>query len=65
MRSITRTGTAAASNARQALADFTLAVAKHFERLSGKASGAKPFLVCEAIADLMKCWVSIVLLRRA
>ena len=38
---------------------------EHFERLSGKASGAKPFLVCEAIADLMKCWVSIVLLRRA
>jgi glycosyltransferase involved in cell wall biosynthesis len=36
----------------------------HFPRRTGKASGAKPELVAEAMRDLLKCWFDIVILRR-
>lgn len=36
----------------------------HFPRTSGKALGAKPALVFEAIKDLLQCWFDIVILRR-
>jgi glycosyltransferase involved in cell wall biosynthesis len=37
---------------------------EHFPRLTGKSSGAKPRLVAEAMLDLIKCWLDIVILRR-
>jgi glycosyltransferase involved in cell wall biosynthesis len=37
---------------------------EHFPRRAGKASGAKPWLVAEAMIDLLKCWFDIVVLRR-
>ncbi len=37
---------------------------EHFPRTSGKALGAKPFLVFEAMVDLLRCWLDIVILRR-
>jgi glycosyltransferase involved in cell wall biosynthesis len=37
---------------------------EHFPRRTGKASGAKPSLVVEAMRDLIKCWFDIVILRR-
>jgi glycosyltransferase involved in cell wall biosynthesis len=37
---------------------------EHFPRVAGKAMGAKPSLVIEAAADLIRCWVQIVILRR-
>ena len=37
---------------------------EHFPRTSGKALGAKPSLVLEAIGDLWRCWFDIVILRR-
>jgi len=37
---------------------------EHFPRHTGKASGAKPWLVAEAMIDLVKCWFDIVVLRR-
>ena len=37
---------------------------EHFPRRTGKASGAKPRLVAEAMIDLVKCWFDIVVLRR-
>ena len=36
----------------------------HFPRTSGKALGAKPALVIEAMKDLLQCWFDIVILRR-
>jgi len=36
----------------------------HFSRTSGKATGAKFSLVMEALVDLFRCWIDIVLLRR-
>ena len=33
-------------------------------RTSGKATGAKFSLVMEALVDLFRCWIDIVLLRR-
>lgn len=37
---------------------------EHFPRTSGKALGAKPYLVIEAIIDFFRCWLDIVILRR-
>jgi len=37
---------------------------EHFPRRTGKASGARPWLVAEAMIDLVKCWFDIVVLRR-
>ena len=37
---------------------------EHFPRTSGKALGAKPSLVFEAMKDLLRCWLDIVILRR-
>jgi glycosyltransferase involved in cell wall biosynthesis len=37
---------------------------EHFPRKSGKATGAKFSLVIEALVDLCRCWIDIVLLRR-
>jgi glycosyltransferase involved in cell wall biosynthesis len=37
---------------------------EHFPRTSGKALGAKPALVREAIFDLFRCWIDIIILRR-
>ena len=37
---------------------------EHFPRTSGKALGAKPSLVFEAMIDLSRCWFDIVILRR-
>jgi glycosyltransferase involved in cell wall biosynthesis len=37
----------------------------HFPRVAGKAQGAKPSLVVEAVGDVLRCWFQIVLLRRA
>jgi hypothetical protein len=37
---------------------------EHFPRRTGKASGAKPRLVAQAMLDLVKCWFDIVVLRR-
>ena len=37
---------------------------EHFPRQSGKATGAKFSLVIEALVDLCRCWIDIVLLRR-
>jgi glycosyltransferase involved in cell wall biosynthesis len=37
---------------------------EHFPRTSGKALGAKPALVFEAMVDLLRCWLDIVILRR-
>ena len=37
---------------------------EHFPRTSGKALGAKPSLVFEAMIDLLRCWLDIVILRR-
>ena len=37
---------------------------EHFPRVAGKAQGAKPSLVVEAVADLVRCWIDIVLIRR-
>ena len=36
----------------------------HLPRTSGKALGAKPALVFEAMQDLLQCWFDIVILRR-
>lgn len=37
---------------------------EHFPRRTGKASGAKPSLIMEAMIDMLKCWLDIVVLRR-
>jgi glycosyltransferase involved in cell wall biosynthesis len=37
---------------------------EHFSRRSGKATGAKFSLVIEALVDLCRCWIDIVLLRK-
>lgn len=37
---------------------------EHFPRTNGKAQGAKPTLVIEAMIDLLRCWLDIVILRR-
>jgi hypothetical protein len=37
---------------------------EHFPRTSGKALGAKPSLVIQAMIDLLRCWLDIVVLRR-
>ncbi len=37
---------------------------EHFPRTSGKALGAKPSLVFEAMIDLLRCWLDIVIFRR-
>jgi glycosyltransferase involved in cell wall biosynthesis len=37
---------------------------EHFPRKSGKATGAKFSLVIEALVDVCRCWIDIVLLRR-
>ena len=37
---------------------------EHYPRLSGKALGAKPALVYQAMIDLLRCWLDIVILRR-
>ena len=37
---------------------------EHFPRISGKALGAKPALVFEAMIDLARCWLDIVIRRR-
>lgn len=37
---------------------------EHFPRRTGKASGAKPSLIVEAVLDFLKCWFDIVVLRR-
>ena len=36
----------------------------HFPRRTGKARGAKPALVLEAIRDLFRCWFDIMVFRR-
>jgi glycosyltransferase involved in cell wall biosynthesis len=38
---------------------------EHFPRTTGKAQGAKLSLVMEAAIDLCRCWIDIMLLRRA
>ena len=37
---------------------------EHFPRTSGKALGAKTSLVFQAMTDLLRCWLDIVILRR-
>jgi glycosyltransferase involved in cell wall biosynthesis len=37
---------------------------EHYPRTSGKALGAKPELVVQAMVDLLRCWFDIVVLRR-
>jgi len=37
---------------------------EHFPRTSGKALGARPPLVFEAMIDMLRCWLDIVILRR-
>jgi glycosyltransferase involved in cell wall biosynthesis len=37
----------------------------HYPRRSGKATGAKPSMIFEAMIDLVRCWFQIIVLRRA
>ena len=37
---------------------------EHFPRQTGKAAGASPSLSAEAMVDLLRCWIDIVILRR-
>jgi len=37
---------------------------EHFPRTSGQALGAKPRLVVEAMRDLIRCWIDIIIRRR-